>query len=73
MAKGTLVFTLPEEEVEFREAQESGAWKSLVLDVLNHLRAQTKHCELSDEKRAAYEEMSEMIWASIEDRGLKMT
>jgi len=72
MPKGMITFDLPEEEADFREAQEGANWKYLVLDLLNHLRAQMKHTELSDEKRAAFEEARDLIWHSIEDRNLKL-
>lgn len=71
MAKGTLVFDLPEEEVEFRDAQSGPEWKFLTLDLLNFIRSQLKHAELSGEKKAAFEEMYELIWHSIEERKLK--
>lgn len=71
MPKGLLSFDLPEEEQSFREAQEGPEWKYLIMDVLNHLRMQIKHCELPQEKLAAYEEVRELIWNSIEDRKLK--
>jgi len=71
MAKGTLVFDLPEEESSFRDAQEGPEWKYLVMDILNHLRNEIKHAQLPQEKLAAYEEVRELIWHSIEDRKLK--
>lgn len=71
MAKGTLTFTLPEEEADFKEAQEGPQWKYLLMDVLHHLRAQIKHANIADAKKAAFEEVQELIWNSIEDRKLK--
>ena len=71
MPKGMLTFDLPEEEEQFREAQAGPEWKYLVLDILNHLRTQINHNELSQERLAAFEEVRELIWHSIEDRKLK--
>lgn len=72
MPKGTLVFDLPEESVEFKEAQEGPEWKVLTIDILSHLRNEIKYNEkMSDEKKAAYEEVRELIWNSIEERKLK--
>lgn len=71
MPKGMLTFDLPEEEDAFQEAQEGANWKYLVMDILNHLRSQIKHAELPQEKLAAFEEVRELIWHSIEDRNLK--
>lgn len=71
MPKGTLTFKLPEEHEEFVCAQEGLLWKHLVIDVLSHLRAQIKHGQIADAKAAAFEEVRELIWNSIEDRKLK--
>lgn len=72
MPKGMLTFDLPEEDEEFRQAQEGSGWKFLILDILNHLQANVKHGTHSQEKLAAFEEVRELIWNSIEDRNLKM-
>lgn len=71
MPQATLIFNLPEEQQEFNEAQEGGAWKALVLDLLNHIRNETKHGRLEESKAVAYEEFRELLWASIHDRGLR--
>lgn len=71
MPKGVLTFDLPEEEQSFREAQDGPEWKYLVMDVLNHLRSNIKHGTHTEEKLAAFEEVRELIWHSIEDRKLK--
>lgn len=71
MAKGTLTFTLPEEEADFKEAQEGPQWKYLLMDILHHLRAEIKYGSGSGEKKAAFEEIQQLIWNSIEDRKLK--
>ena len=71
MAKGMLTFDLPEEEQQFREAQDGPNWKYLVIDILNYMRAHIQHGTLPQEKLAAFEEIREVIWNSIEDRKLK--
>ena len=71
MPKASLVFSLPEEETEFREAQEGPAWKYLVMDFLNHIRNEMKHGQISSERAAVLEELRELIWHSIEDRKLQ--
>jgi len=70
MPRATLSFKLPEEEVEFLAAHSGQGWKHLVLDVLSHLKTQISHGKITDEKAAAFEEVRELIWHSIEDRGL---
>ena len=72
MPRASLSFSLPEEEAEFKEAQEGGAWKYLVLDFLGHIRNELKHGQISGERAAVLEEIRELIWHSIEDRKLKV-
>lgn len=72
MPKGVLSFDLPEEEQEFRMAQECGEWRIAVMDILEHLRSELKYKDLSGEKAAAYEEFRELIWNTLSDRGLKL-
>lgn len=71
MPKGMLTFDLPEEDEEFRDAQFGPEWKFLTLDILKFIQSQMKHGDISDEKKAAFEEVYEIIWNSIEDRKLK--
>ena len=76
MAKGILSFELPEDEEEFRCAQEGAGWKYLVMDLLAHLRAQIKHTDTKGDKKleaklAGFEEVRDIIWNSIQDRNLK--
>jgi hypothetical protein len=72
MPTATLSFRLPEEEDDFREAQEAAQWKHLITDITSHIRTQLKHVEMPAEKYVALEEIRDLIWASIEERGLKM-
>lgn len=71
MAKGVLSFDLPEEETEFKAAQEGAEWKYLTMDILNHLQTQLKYAELAPAKAAAFEEVRELIWNTISSRDLK--
>lgn len=72
MPTGTISFNLPEEEEEFRDAQAASQWKMLICDLTSHIRTQLKHGSISGEKYVALEEIRDLIWASIEERGLKM-
>ncbi len=72
MPKGVLSFDLPEEEQEFRSAQEGGEWRIVMMDLLEHIRSQLKYQNLPDQKAAAYEEFRELIWNTLSDRGLKL-
>ena len=72
MAKGTLVFDLPEEAEDFKSAQDGAEWKCLVLDILSHLQNEMKYrSDLNPHTAAIYEEVRELIWHSIEHRKLK--
>jgi hypothetical protein len=72
MPQATLIFSLPEEQTEFNEAQEAGAWKALMVDLLNHIKNEMKHGQITPEKQVAYEEIRELLWGSIHDRGLRI-
>lgn len=72
MPQATLIFDLPEEQQEFNEAQEAGAWKALMVDLLNHIKNESKHGQITPEKAVAYEEIRELLWGSIHDRGLRI-
>lgn len=72
MPKGVLSFDLPEEEQEFRIAQDAGQWQAVMMDILEHIRSQLKYQNLPDKKAAAYEEFRELIWNTLSDRGLKL-
>lgn len=51
--KGTLIFKLPEEEVEFRDAQKGGEYSAYAHEYDDYLRSRLKYEELSDEVRQA--------------------
>ena len=66
--KGTLEFTLPEEEEEFRAAQDGGAWKSLVWDLNEELRKWQKYGKDNKQLKA----LEDMIVSNIRDLILTM-
>ena len=66
--KGILEFNLPEEEEEFRVAQDGGAWKSLVWDLNEELRKWQKYGRNNRELTA----LEDMIVSNIRDLILTM-
>jgi len=66
--KGILEFNLPEEEEEFRVAQDGGAWKSLVWDLNEELRKWQKYGKDNKQLKA----LEDMIVSNIRDLILTM-
>ena len=66
--KGILEFNLPEEEEEFRVAQDGGAWKSLVWDLNEELRKWQKYGKDNRDLTA----LEDMIVSNIRDLILTM-
>lgn len=65
MPKASLHFTLPEEELEFTDAVEGRAAKSLIWDIDQHCRSLIKYSEsASEETRVFAESIREMIHQS---------
>lgn len=68
MPIATLRFTLPEEESEFRTAQQGRAAKSALWDIDQRLRGLLKHGEPTPEERQLAEEIRAMIpYEMLED------
>lgn len=61
MPTATLRFTLPEEESEFRTAQQGQAAKSALWEIDQHCRSLLKHGEPSEETARLAEEIRGMI------------
>ena len=60
-----LRFTLPDEESEFRSAQQGQAAKSALSQIDQHCRSILKHGEPTPEKRRLTEEIRGMIPAQL--------
>jgi hypothetical protein len=67
--KATLEFTLPDEDHEFRMAQDGGKWMLVLCDVLERLRTARKY---NDKDDFNIEEMEKFIWDGLDDRGLRI-
>jgi hypothetical protein len=68
MPTGTLQFTLPDEEAEFRTAQQGREAKVVLWDIDQKLRSLLKHGQASQETRELAEAIREMIpYVLLED------
>jgi hypothetical protein len=69
--RGTLSFSLPEEESEFRTACQAGVWKSLVYELLEgHLRGWLKHGHPFKSADEALEAVQNMVYEEMRPDGL---
>ena len=68
--KGKLEFKLPEEQEEFKVAQEGGAWKSVVWEVDQWLRNKLKHGEMDGKAAELLQEVRDLINAEADGAGL---
>lgn len=67
MPIATLRFSLPDEEHEFRTAQQGRAAKSALWDIDQHCRSLLKHGEPTPEQRQLAEEIRNMISYTLLD------
>ena len=65
MPTATLRFTLPEEESEFRTAQQGREAKSTLWEIDQRLRSLLKHGEPTDQEARLAEEIRGMIPAQL--------
>lgn len=70
--KATLEFKLPEEAMEFKDAQEGTSWKIVVEDLFAFLRNETKHKDHSAEEYATYDQVRDFLARQLEERGLSL-
>jgi hypothetical protein len=72
MSYGILKFKLPEEQEEFKLAQEGGGWKGVCWDMFNAIRSKVKYGNLSPEVCEAYEELRAALSDALTERGLEL-
>lgn len=63
-------FNLPEEEYEFKGAINGDKYRSVLIDMDNHLRSKLKYSELTETKYDVYEEIRNKLNELINDEGL---
>lgn len=64
-----LEFTLPDEDHEFRMAQDGVNWMALVCDVLEKLRTERKY---NDKDTIDIAVLEQIIWGGMDERGLRI-
>jgi hypothetical protein len=65
--KGTLSFSLPMENEEFKVAQEGSARRAVLDTFDNYLRNKLKYEELSDEQHKIYQEVRDELWKTKQE------
>ena len=67
---GTLTFSLPEEQAEFRVAQDGGKWKRLVWDLDQLCRARLKYGNLPDQEQQVWQTVRDWLWQTVKEEDL---
>ena len=71
MAKATITFTLPDEQVEFHDAVHAGDYKAVLWDLNQKLRGKLKYdTTLDDSSAAAYQDARDMLHELLNDYGV---
>jgi hypothetical protein len=70
--KATLLFNLPEEQQEFRLANEAADWHSVVWEVDQKLRQHLKYGHEFKSVGEALEQIREFFYEEITDRNLQL-
>jgi len=71
MAKGILSFNLPEEESEFKTAQQGGDCKCALESIANDIfRKRLKYGEFPEDQRKLIQEMSDEFWETLRQYGI---
>ena len=70
--KGTLTYNLPEEEEEFRTAQDGQRWKSVVYEIDEMFRQAIKHGGHSEDVTAKMETFRRDINSLVIIKGLEL-
>ena len=73
MAKATIPFTLPEEQVEFHDAVHAGDYKAVLWDLNQKLRGKLKYDTTLDNSSAtAYQDARDMLHELLNDYGVTL-
>jgi hypothetical protein len=73
MAKATITFTLPEEQVEFHDAVHAGDYKAVLWDLNQKLRGKLKYdTTLDDSSATAYQDARDMLHELLNDYGVSI-
>jgi hypothetical protein len=70
MPKAMLVYRLPDDEPEFRDAVDGWRAKCVLRSLDEHLRSQINHGELSHDVEVALQELREWLSSECAEHGL---
>lgn len=70
--KAILEFDLPVESEAHRDAVQGSDWRWAVQDIMDYLRANTKHVDHTADEYRVYEAVREEIVRVLADRGLEL-
>jgi hypothetical protein len=73
MAKATITYNLPDEQIEFNNAVHASDYKMVLWDLDQKLRSKVKYDDSLDEKSAdAYQDARDMLRGLISDYGVSL-
>ena len=73
MSYGILKFKLPEEDEEFKTAQEGGSLRAALWDISEHLRRKYKYAQpSSEEAHKEYEDIKNEFFSILERYEIKL-
>jgi hypothetical protein len=73
MAKATITFTLPEEQVDFHDAVHASDYKMVLWDLDQRLRSKLKYDDSLNQSAAdAYQEARDMLHGYLNDYGVSL-
>lgn len=67
-----LTFSLPEEFDELQVSLDAYKWKSIVSDLLQKIKEETKHKDQPEPAAKAFETVKSFIWAEMEALNLSL-
>ncbi len=73
MAKATITFTLPEEQLDFHDAVHASDYKAILWDLDQRLRSKLKYDDTLDNISAtAYQDARDMLHELLNDYGVSI-
>jgi len=69
--KAILEFNLPDEDEEFRLAQDGGKYLAAINDFRTYMRTQEKYCELSDDEAVGLNSARDAFYEILKDYDIR--
>lgn len=70
--KALLEFELPVDSEALRDAQHGSEWRMALIEVNEYLRGEVKHGNHTAEELAVFDKVRDVIYKTLEDRGLDL-